>query len=51
MSSLWASDQISLWQESLAEVGKRLEALENPKLVELEGQVTASTINVLAIME
>ena len=36
MGSLWASDDLSVWQESLAHVGKRLQALEDPKLVELE---------------
>lgn len=40
MSTLWASDDISTWQDSLAQVGKRLQALENPKLVELERHVT-----------
>ncbi|CAL5229628.1 g12992 [Coccomyxa viridis] len=36
MGSLWATDDANAWQDSLAEVGKRLEALENPKLTELE---------------
>lgn len=36
MGSLWASEDVNVWQENLAEVGKRLEALENPKLTELE---------------
>lgn len=38
MGSLWASDDVTTWRESLADVGKRLEALENPKLTELERQ-------------
>ena len=37
MGSLWASEDEKVWQESLAEVGMRLEALENPKLTALEG--------------
>ncbi|CAK0784462.1 hypothetical protein CVIRNUC_007666 [Coccomyxa viridis] len=36
MSSVWASDDVSVWQDHLAQVGKRLQALGNVKLEELE---------------
>ena len=36
MSSIWASDDVNVWQDHLAQIGKRLQALGNPKLEELE---------------
>ena len=36
MSSVWASDDVRVWQGHLAQVGKRLQALDDPKLEELE---------------
>ena len=36
MSSVWASDDVTVWQDHLAQVGKGLQALGNSKLEELE---------------
>ena len=42
MSGLWSSNDVSVWREHLAQIGKRLQALENVKLEKLERHVTFS---------